>query len=181
MTGTPGRLASTILPFQLPLIPEGEQIVSATLRVTSIDQASANDPRADQNVDLYGLPFDEEADVDITSSRHYSGPDDTTAGVVKLQDNFLTPAIGQGVTQDVTSVDISAYIIGLYGAGGADDGDFAILRLSDDNPSTSVLRRYVVASAGTGSTTEATFDANAAIRPLLTITTAPVPSQRASV
>ena len=90
------------------------------------------------NVDLYGLPVDA-APFDITNTRYFSGENDATLGVSKLQTDFLTSTT-PGVTETSTttytlrtSVDISSYLIALY-EGGAVAGDFAVLRLSMDNP-----------------------------------------------
>jgi hypothetical protein len=169
------RLASTILPFPLPALAPGEQIVSALLTVNSVAQAAANVP-LDFNADLYGLPLDPAAgDVDITNARHFTGALDPAASPTGstrlLQDNFLVPLLAPTTGPDipVTSVDISGYISSLY-AGGAVAGDFAILRLSSDSTSAAELRRFRIRSAGgTGSA------ANPTTRPLLTIITAPIP------
>jgi hypothetical protein len=175
------RLASAILPFQLPPLPEGEEIVSATLTFLIVGQAATNQPRADQNADLYGLPFaasfaDPVSDVATYNARYFSGPNDTTTGVVKLQDNLLTPTTA-GVTATstttytpITSTDVSSYLVSLY-AGDAAEGDFAVFRLSDDNPDIAALRRYRIRSSG------GTTSANPlAEKPVLTITTIPEPT-----
>lgn len=172
-TTTP-RLASAILPFALPEIPAGEQITSATLSLFVVGQAVANQPTSAMNVDLYGLPVDA-APFDITNTRYFSGENDATLGVSKLQTDFLTSTT-PGVTETSTttytlrtSVDISSYLIALY-EGGAVAGDFAVLRLSMDNPDPTLLQRYRIrSSGGTGAANPE------AEKPVLTITTVPEP------
>jgi PEP-CTERM motif len=175
-SATAPRLASAMLPFQLPAIPAGQQTTSATLTLLVVGQATANQPRANQNVDLYGLPFDTaNPSFSITNARFFSGANDTTAGVTKLQDDFITPAT-PGVSQTstttytpLTSLDVTLYLTSLYD-GGAVPGNYAVFRLSDDNPDGSVLQRYRIRSAG--GTAAANPDAE---KPFLTITTSPVP------
>ena len=166
------RITSGILPFQLPAIPAGEVVTGATLDVLTVTDtvtATLRRPTASENGDLYGLPFDA-TPVDVTAARYFSGPNDTTAGVTKLQDNYLVSAHANAA-QHVVSVDISAYLNSLYAAG-AQPGDFAILRISyDADPvDTAILNRYRFRAWGT--TTTANPDAD---QPLLTITTGVVP------
>jgi hypothetical protein len=172
--------AASILPFAIPSIPSGEQIVAATLNVTfkgeTIVSGLRPDP-GDGNIDVYGLPFDP-APVAQDPNRWYGGPNDVTAGVTKLQDEFMTVAGNPAENTNVlvTSVDISTWLKSVYTAGAA-TGDFAILRLSYDANAINGNNRYrIVTSAGDGTNGP---DANphtiAEGAPYLSITTAPIP------
>lgn len=164
--GTTPTIATTVLPFALPAIPAGEEIVSATLTVTTIAQTS-NLPTA--NTDLYGLPLDP-APVDVTAAppRYFTGSVDTDPTVQLLQNDYLVPG-NATTTAPITSIDISSYINSLY-TGGANTGDFAILRLSydSDNTDLTALNRYLIGASGTTTQAAANF-------PVLTITTQAVP------
>jgi hypothetical protein len=126
-TGASGTAASAIFPFALPALGPDEIITGATLSVMS-EVMSANFPVA--NIDLYGLPLDP-APVTQAGEWYYSGPQDPTPGVTKLQDNFLLPSDMNDTRTRFVSTDISSYIQSLYAAG-AVEGDFATLRLSYD-------------------------------------------------
>ena len=174
-TASGGTVASAILAFALPDInfAGGQSIESATLSVLTQSQTS-NLPASDANVDLYGLPFDEPP-VDQVGTRAFTGPNDGTAGVTKLQDNFLVPADAT-VTARKVSVDISDYLEALY-QGGAEPGDFAIIRLSydDDDLNMAAINRYLVNSTGgDGANVEASPNPEDE-RPFLQITTVPEP------
>ena len=160
--------ANPIFPFALPALGPGETVLAATLSVLTKTQTS-NLPVA--NADLYGLPHDP-APLDPTGSYYFAGPDDTTAGVTKLQDNYLVPADGAAADTRKVSVDISAYIQSLYDAG-AQPGDFALLRMSYDQPvNLDAHNRYLVWSKQATGTTD-----NPPERwPLLEITTIPEPA-----
>ncbi len=167
-SATGPSFASAILPFALPAIPAGEEIIGATLTVEVLG-ATTNLPTA--NADLYGLPFDPGPAVDATSANYYSGPfsSTTTTGAEALQDDYLVIADASvpGSTPK-TSIDIQAYIESLYTAG-AVAGDFATLRISYDATPGLTGNRYQVQAAGT---TGPDPFADAAF---LTITTAPIP------
>ena len=127
---TTTTLSSSILPFALPAIPGGEAITAATLNVTfKGESASLKIEAGDGNVDLYGLPYDA-APFAQDANRYFSGPNDATVGVSKLQNDYFTvgeyPAENTNVTK--VSADISTFLKSLYSAG-AVAGDFAVLRL----------------------------------------------------
>jgi hypothetical protein len=183
---TSSTWSASILPFALPNIPGGEQIVAATLNVTfkgeTILSGLRPDP-GDGNIDIYGLPIDP-APVAQDPNRWYGGPSDGTAGVTKLQDEYMTVAgnPAENTTLLVTSVDISAWLNSLY-TGGAAPGDLAILRLSYDANNITGNNRYrIVTSAGDGTNGP---DANphtiAEGAPYLSITTAPVPEPATAI
>lgn len=174
---TSTTLSSSILPFSLPAIPAGDEITTATLSATfEGESASLMIEAGDGNIDLYGLPFDA-TPFTQEAGRYFSGSNDTTAGVTKLQDNFFTvaeyPAEGAMLTK--VSVDISSYLESLY-AGGAVAGDFAVLRLSYDIDALSGNNRYrVVTSGGDGSSVDSAPHTILEGAPFLSITTAPIP------
>jgi hypothetical protein len=162
----------------LPAAPGGD-ILSATLTVQfEGESASLKIEAGDGNIDLYGMPFATAAGFAQDAARYFSGPNDATAGVTKLQDNFFTPAEypAESATVNKVSVDISAYLESLY-AGGAVAGDFAILRLSYDVDALSGNNRYrVVTSAGDGATVDASPHTIAQGAPYLTIEVVPEPA-----
>lgn len=169
--------AASILPFALPSIPSGEQIVAATLNVTFKGENSTLRPETgDGNIDVYGLPFDA-APLVQDPNRWYGGPNDGTAGVSKLQDDWVTVATNPADTVNTlfTSVDISNWLTSLY-TGGAVAGDFAILRLSYDANALDGNNRYrIVTSGGDAGTIDASPHTIAEGAPFLSITTAPIP------
>lgn len=175
---TTSTLSSSILPFALPAI-SGSDITSATLSVTfEGEAANLKIEDGDGNIDLYGLPFEATDPFPQDAARYFSGPNDATAGVTKLQDDFFTPAEypAQDTTVTKVSVDISDYLKSLY-AGGAAAGDFAVLRLSYDIDALSGNNRYrVVTSGGDGSTVDASSHTIAEGAPVLNISTVPEPA-----
>ena len=163
-SGTP-TATSAVLPFALPQIPEGEEIATAQLSILTAAQTS-NLPVA--NADLYGMGFNAaplEQDV-----AYYAGPNDTSAGVEKLEDDFLVPADG-AVSARFLSVDIGAYVESLY-ADGAVAGDFAVFRLSYDQPvNLDAHNRYLFRSRQATSTSDNPLEQH----PYLIITTQAIP------
>jgi hypothetical protein len=167
-----------IFPFALPSLTSGQIINSATLTF-HVRGDDVKTPLANSHVDLYGLPFDQ-ARFEKLASLHFQGANDTTAGVSKLQEDFISasdvPQDGTPLYQFVT-VDVSTYLNNQYDAG-AVAGDFAVFRLSQDIVSLSgdSSRYRFVASAGDGSGGP---DANAHTiadgAPYLTYSVGPVP------
>lgn len=161
-TGASGTTVSAIFPFALPALAPGETITSATLRLTTFAQTT-NLPVA--NADLYGLPY-HAAPMASDAANYYSGPNDPTPGVTKLEDDFLTPADVDGNEVPFDSVDIASFVQSLYTAG-AQPGDFALFRLSYDQPvDTAVHNRYQIWASGA---------TDSAQLPTLSITTTSVP------
>jgi hypothetical protein len=171
-----------IFPFALPSLGAGQTIKSATLTI-NLRGDDTRAPLAGSHVDIYGLPYDA-APFDQLASRQYQGANDTTPGVSKLQDDFIsatdvTSSSGAPPIQFV-SVDISDYLNGLY-TGGAQPGDFAVLRLSQDliSPSGDVSRYRVISSGGDAGTIDASPHTIAEGAPYLTYTAGPVPEPSA--
>ncbi len=154
---------SAVLPFALPEIPAGEEIATAQLSVLTL-AATSNLPVA--NADLYGMGFNAAPlEQDVV---YFAGGDDTTAGVTKLEDDFLIPADAT-VSERFLSADIGDYIQSLYTAGAA-AGDFAVLRLSyDQSVNLDVHNRYLFRSRQATSASDNPLEQH----PYLIITTAP--------
>jgi hypothetical protein len=164
-----GTAASPIFAFELPALPAGEAVSSATLSIMTKTQTS-NLPASGVNADLYGLPYDAAA-LDQDPTRYYAGGNDTTSGVELLQDNFLVPADAAAADARHVSVDISAWLQAQYDAG-AVAGDFAILRFSYDQvPDLHAHNRYLIWQRRASSTTEN----DSSVWPYLNITTEAVP------
>ncbi|HTL29477.1 MAG TPA: PEP-CTERM sorting domain-containing protein [Tepidisphaeraceae bacterium] len=167
-----------IFPFALPGLGSGQVITSATLTIKARgDDTRA--PLAGSHVDLYGLPVDA-APFDQLASRQYQGANDTSAGVTKLQDNFIsasdiTSASGAPPIEFV-SIDLSSYLNDLY-TDGAQAGDFAVLRLSQDLISAygDVSRYRFISSGGDAGTIDASPHTIAEGAPFLTYTVGAVP------
>lgn len=170
--------SSAVFGFALPTLTTGETISGATLTVT-VEGEDNRSPLAGANLDLYGLPFDP-GSFDQIASRQYQGPNDTTVGVTKLQDNYITSEEAPGgdllTTYTEASMDISAYLNSLY-ADGATGGDFAVLRLSQDvvAPSGNIDRFRIVSSGGDGSTVDSAPHTIEEGAPFLSITTTVIP------
>lgn len=135
--GSP-NLTSAIIPFQLPAIPEGEEITEATLKVyVSFGREWIED---ECHVDLYGLPY-KNTSV-ISSNDHYAGvyidSDDTVVGI---EDDYFAKnvAVGNKDTPRFEETSSSGngklvdYLKSQYTAG-AVAGDYVFLRLSIDLP-----------------------------------------------
>ena len=143
------QMHSTILFFTLPELAEGEAIDYAELSVVRIDASRNSGPG---NVDLYGIGFS--SGNSIESTLWFTGPDDETAGVVKLQENFVVGSDPGG--RLAASIDanesLTTWLGSLY-ANGAQAGDFAILRLSynvDRSPNSGNTERFVFATPTNG-------------------------------
>jgi hypothetical protein len=169
--------------FALPDLA-GETIVSATITFNARNETNRA-PQPGANLDLYGLGVDPGTDtgagLNLTQdpNRQYIGPNDVSA--TKLQDDILhaadVPTYDGLATVRVafTSVDISSYLNSLY-TGGANPGDFVVIRLSQDVlptvQGTTNNRFRIVSTSGDGSTLDSsphTIDDGA---PFLQITTA---------
>jgi hypothetical protein len=165
--------ATPLLPFALPAIPAGEEISTVTLSILTKNQTS-NLPVA--NADLYGVGVDAGPTVDPLGSYYFAGADDSASGIVKLQDDFLVPADASAADTRHVSVDLSDYVKSLYAAGAA-AGDFALLRLSYDQPvNLDAHNRYLVWSRQATSSSENPSD----LWPLLVINTVAVPEPATS-
>jgi hypothetical protein len=143
------QMHSTILFFTLPELAEGESIDYAELSVVRIDASRNTGPG---RVDLYGIGFS--SDNTIAPESWFTGPNDETAGVVKLQENFVVgsdPGGRLGTSIDANE-SLTTWLGSLY-ANGAQAGDFAILRLSynvDRSPNSGNTERYAFATPTSG-------------------------------
>jgi hypothetical protein len=170
-----------IFPFKLPSLSSGQAITSATLTF-HVRGDDTRPPITGSHIDLYGLPYDA-GSFDQLASRQSEGPNDTTAGVSKLQDDFISAS---DVPQDGTplyefvSVDVSSFLNDQYTAG-AQAGDYAVFRLSQDVVSAygDVSRFKFVSSGGDAGTIDSPTNDIAAGAPYLTYTVGAVPEPSA--
>jgi hypothetical protein len=165
-TGASGTSVSVVFSFALPALGAGETVSNATVTV-NLPAQTTNLPATGTNVDVYGLPLDP-APVTQNPAYYFSGPSDGTAGVTKLQDDFLVNAdVTASGSQHVT-VNLSSYINALYSTGGFAPGDFATIRFSYDQPvNTTAHNRYEIwgREAATGT------DNPQNVQPFLSLTT----------
>jgi hypothetical protein len=142
--GTGGATGySTEFVFQLPALPAGQRISSASLQA----RYTGRDGTPTFNADLYGLGY--RSSSALAAGDYYSGASDTT-DAVKLADNFATPALGTAAaylsTDDAADAALVDYLNAQYAAG-AQAGDFVFVRLSADQVKTGVYDRYKFATA----------------------------------
>jgi len=166
---TPRTAWDAVMPFQLPSIPSGEYITSATLKANLEGWTSF---AAIGDVQLFGIDRTNASSTTVYASDFV---DARTSGAnpnaVILQEDFIpsgaktsTNATGQTLPQ--TSIDISSFIQNLY-SGGATPGLFGFLTLAvdvDTIPAASSVNNYYVVSSANSTTS--------AWRPYLTIETA---------
>jgi len=132
--GTPWVTANTpessvVLAFQLPSLGNvSNPFSTATLGMTFFGK----DGTPTANVDLYGLGV--RASSAVLGSDYFSGALDGSAGVSLLENNILTPStltVAADSANNVFSTDLAGYLNTAY-AGGADAGQYVLLRLSYD-------------------------------------------------
>lgn len=135
VTGDP-HLTSAIIPFEIPEIPEGSEITSASLKV----YVSFGREWTNCNVDLYGLSF--QTSSAISSSDYFSGVFGTGNGSdYGIEDDFFSKNADLGTldterfeeTSTVANEKLVTYIKEQLTAG-AEAGDYLFLRLSVDLP-----------------------------------------------
>ncbi len=159
-----GTSTSLTYLFELPELPEGDVVLSATLTFTVFNREN----NFSFNIDLYGLPFRETATV--LASDFYDGTYGGDSSATPLQNDIVlasqvdlkspyTPK--QFTTSDAASLLLAAHLNAQYEAG-AESGDFVPLRLSPDLDSPSNYHYYLTPTAD-HSTPE--------YRPVLTIET----------
>ena len=132
--GTPWLTAnapesSVVLAFQLPSLGNvSNPFSTATLGITFFGKDGT--PTGD--VDLYGLGV--RGASAVLGSDYFSGALDGSAGVTLLENNIMTPstpAVAADSANNVFSTDLAGYLNTAY-AGGADAGQYVLLRLSYD-------------------------------------------------
>jgi hypothetical protein len=189
---TSSTLSSAVFGFALPALGAGDTISSATLTITG-EGENNRVPLAGAHIDLYGLGFshgttyaslgDGLQHLDQDGNRQYQGPDDMTVGVTKLQDDLVSstdvPIVATGgplTPYSKTSIDISSYLNSLYSQG-AQAGDFAVLRLSQDVVAAagSVDRFRFVSAGGDGFTIDSGIHDITAGAPYLDVSISSVP------
>ncbi|XMO85796.1 T9SS type A sorting domain-containing protein [Algibacter sp. AS12] len=132
-----GITSSAILPFQLPAIPSGNVVVSASLEVNVHYVRNW----ITSNIDLYGLPFNSSNSLNYYD--HYDEVYTNSRGTdVAIQNDYITriEPVGSAVTPDrkvITSEtgnnSLIDYINAQYDAG-AVAGDYIFLRMNIDAP-----------------------------------------------
>lgn len=99
-----------VLPFLLPTLPTGQQFTDANIRFILFGKN--NDAGSLGNVDFYGLGV--RATPAVQNSDYFQGMLDATAGVVRLQDNFLTSGLDprgvNGSTGSFTTASFADYL-----------------------------------------------------------------------
>lgn len=117
-----------VLPFQLPIIPDGMEIKSANLNIHHTGKE--NMPVG--NVAIYGLPFQNTADVSRNSYWQGASPEDEMGGILVV-DNFI-----QSTTEtrfhslDSVATQKFANYINQQIMAGANSGDYLLLRMNSN-------------------------------------------------
>lgn len=149
-TTYPGDL---ILPFKLPVLPPGEQIVSATLSL-NLD-GGYNLYNHLRNVDLYGIKTLSTSRLANQAGNYVNGENPATNPVaVLLQDNLVVPAdledvSGSGNIIPKSSRNFAWFVQALYDDGGT-AGQYGFLTLAHD--ATLPLLRYYTFNSADSST-----------------------------
>jgi len=148
LNGSATPESSPVYAFQLPSLGNvGNPFATASLGLTFY----AKDGTPTFNIDLYGLGVS--AAAGVLASDYYSGANDTSAGVNKLEAGLLTPSTSMTTADspnNVFSSDISSYLNTLY-ANGANAGDYVILRLSASQSGiTSDTNYHIESNPGNG-------------------------------
>ncbi|MDW3211998.1 MAG: T9SS type A sorting domain-containing protein [Reichenbachiella sp.] len=118
---------AAVMPFEIPAIPDGMVIATATLELTT-NQVPAWMPHSN---DLTALPYRDAATV--LGTDHYSGPYGGDPSAYPIQEDFITPTTAVGLTN--TSEKGNEAIVQYLNeqlAAGAEAGDFVFFRLNAD-------------------------------------------------
>lgn len=164
--GTTSGVQSThVIPFELPTLPQGEEVTAATL---SFNLQGWNNWGSNlSNLDVYGIDATQITATVLTS--HYvdgANPSSNSLAVL-LSDDLVTPtditaSSSSGQTIAITSDDFADFIQGLYD-NGAQAGEYVFIALTHD-AALSIQRYYEVSSA----------DSTSYPVPVLSLTTAAV-------
>lgn len=133
--GSVGEITVHVLPFELPVLPSGEMVQTATLSVNLEGYSNWGNKLA--NVDLYGVSIVHTSNSAAFAGYHVDGanPSGNTAAVL-LHDDLATPAdigstSGNNLTIPKVSNDFGPYLQSLYD-GGAQAGEYTFLVLTHD-------------------------------------------------
>ncbi len=157
----------SVLPFQLPVLPAGQRIVSATFSV-NLEGWNNLSGAPLRDVDLYGIAMVSSSNSASDATHYYVDGLNPAANPLAylLQDNLVTPSdissatSATGLTLPKTSQDIGWFIQALYDDG-AVAGQHGFLVLSHDAAMT--LMRYYTFTSANGTTLP---------KPVITLTTA---------
>jgi len=141
-----------VLPFELPTVPSGESVTSATLTFTITGWHNWSDELV--NLDLFGIDTVSSSNSVVASSHFVDGANPQSNGNAQLlDDNVATlsdigPDAGSTTTVKVSG-DFSAFVQSLYD-NGASAGDYAFLVIAHD-AALSGQAYYEVATANNSS------------------------------
>lgn len=132
-----------VMPFQLPELPAGYSVASASLSLNL--EAWSNWSGQLANADLFGIGIVSASAVPNATDTYVNGSNPSSnSDAYLISDNMLTASLintssGSGQTIPVTSGDFASFVQDLYD-GGAEAGDYVFLTLAHDNALT--LQRY---------------------------------------
>ena len=157
--GSPNT-TSAIIPFKLPVRPEGKLVVNANLKV----HVNYGREWISSNVDLYGLPYN--AASTIYPADHFDDAyPDTTADVTGIQDDYFSKNVDPGSLDTARFEETNAggdtalvdYLNAQYDAG-AVAGDYVFLRLNVDDPATTGAHYFGVDDGSTANAPTLTIE-----------------------
>ena len=117
--------ASAVIPFEIPVLAQGERLTSATLNFHLLQKAGG----LQHKVDLYGLPF--RSSSTILSSDFFAGTYDTDQTATALENDILDLNSTNGSKQSSSSQAIVNFVNAQLD-NGAVAGDFIFFRFSLD-------------------------------------------------
>jgi hypothetical protein len=122
--GTPTQM-NAVMPFELPVIPNGKKVKAAYLRVVT----EFNNPWVDVNFDVYAL--DARATSEVLYSDFYKGSYDADANATAIQEALFKKdsSLGEYKLNDASAVTLADFIMQQY-ANGASAGQFVFLRVN---------------------------------------------------
>jgi len=157
--GSPNT-TSAIIPFKLPVRPEGKLVVNANLKV----HVNYGREWISSNVDLYGLPYN--AASTIYPADHFDDAyPDATADVTAIQDDYFSKNVDAGSLDTARFEETNAggdnalvdYLNAQYDAG-AVAGDYVFLRLNVDDPATTGAHYFGVDDGSTANAPTLTIE-----------------------
>lgn len=166
--GDGGKDLAVVFLFALPELEPNETISSASLSLGLLK--IGNSPNF--NLDLYGLGY--RADAAVLTTDFFEGEYGTDPNATAIQAAFMNgsspePSVITSTPEGAAS--LAGYLTDLYEAGAA--GNFLALRLSNDVLNAGNYNYFDIAAAN--------YTDDAAMLPMLTITTVPEPSTTAAL
>lgn len=163
-----------IIPFALPVLPEGESILSASFSINVTLSQSIFGGEPNWNVDLYGIRAGS-TPAAVWASDFYDGPDDPAH--TKLTDNFIQ-VIGNTATPTGTytsSSDSIAEWLQTFYTGNTPNQTYVFFRVNPDVAFLSYTNASGTQVASRFLTVATADNATAALRPVLSLTTGVIP------